>query len=163
MLMFLIQFVISEITVSMRHNIFGILLSFGRMAGLAVIGADHHMHLIAVMLKGISMSFGSECVALGTPHHNVFQVIGNRLTGDFAGDAFHCHGFLGGDHGVAAFLPATDNARMNRCMAIDAFGAGLAQRYLIRHSKAVNQYIHADRQDDQEPFHTKLLMNKSDR
>ena len=138
MLMLLMQLVMHQITVRMRHDVFGILLSFGRMTGLTVIGADHHMNIIAVMLKGIRMGFGSERVAFGASHHNVLQAFWHRGAGNFAANTLHCHGFLRGDHGMTTFLPTADDSRVNRCVAVDTLGTGFAEGYLIRSSKAVN-------------------------
>jgi hypothetical protein len=112
----------------MRHDILGILLSFGGMARLAIIGADHHMNVIIDVVKRIGMRFGSEHVAFRTAHHHILQVLWNIATGYLAGGGFHCHGVFGGYLGVTAFLPATDDARMNSLIGISAAKVGPLQK-----------------------------------
>ena len=97
----------------MRHDIFGILLSFGRMTRLAVIGADHHMNIIAVVIKCILVRFGPLGVAFGTTDHDILQTFRNRFAGNFAGNAFNRHGVLGSDPRVTTVLPVFHDTRMN--------------------------------------------------
>ena len=82
---FLKKGVIRQITVSMRHDVSGILLSFDHMTGLTIFWADHYMNAVIVVVKSIGMGFGSEHVAFGTTDHNVLQVFGNSFTGHLAG------------------------------------------------------------------------------
>jgi hypothetical protein len=80
------------------------------MTRLAVIGADHYMNIITVVIKRVRMRFRPPGVAFGAPYRNVLQVFRNRSTRYLPGNAFGCHGFFGGDLRVATVLPISDNA-----------------------------------------------------
>ncbi len=105
----------------------------------AVGGADHHMNIVAVMLKGIGMGAGTDHVALRTADSRVFKILGHIFAWYFTRQPIYGQGIFRGSFRMAAIFPVADDAGMNRCMTVNTFGSCLADRYICTRYNCVLQ------------------------
>ncbi len=73
-LKFLVECVTGQVFIGMCHEISGILVCLGLMAGAAVFGAYDNMYVVPVVLEGVGMRRRSQHVALGTTHGRTLEL-----------------------------------------------------------------------------------------
>jgi len=119
-----IQRIAGEVAIGRGHDVARILLPLDGVADRAIVGTDHHMDLISVVLEGVFMGIPPQGMAFGTPHAGVEYLIRHLFAGDFKAQSLDLHGRLGRDSRMTAAFPVRHDAGMNTAVAIHTLLCG---------------------------------------